>query len=387
MERLAGESGDFERSLLEAIIQTAPDGIVTVGADGLIQSFSPAAEQMFGYSEAEIVGQNVTVLMAEPHRSAHNRYIRRYLETGEKRIIGIGREVRAKRKNGEVFIVELAVGEIASDDQTVFTGFLRDVTDRVLAQRRAARLQRTLEQLDRGHLIGEMSSALAHEINQPLTAISNFARAARRTLGNPDGDTAKAEGLLERIAEEAQRAGAIIRRMRRLVERGQINPQPNDINTIVHEAIRSYSGPDESETAIVVDLAKDLPKVLVDKIQIQQVIINLLRNAEEATGSADRHDVHVATEISRPAQIQLRAAHNRGDEVMVTVSDHGPGVPPELLETLFEPLVTGKPNGLGVGLAVCRSILAAHGGRIWAENGPQGGAEVHFTLPVATTDL
>lgn len=375
-------TGDSDRSLLRAIIQTAPDAIITIDAGGIVQSFSPAAEKMFGYTEAEITGQNVSVLMSDTHRGAHDGYIQRYLTTGQKRIIGIGREVPARRKNGEVFMAELAVGEIASDSQTMFTGFLRDVSDRIEAQRRAARLQRTLEQLDRSHVIGEMSSALAHEINQPLTAVSNFARAAKRILDRPDSDPAEALALVDRIAEQAQRAGRIIRRMRRLIERGQINTAPLDINSIVRQAVEYYIGPDERDLAIVLDLSEDLPRVMADQIQIQQVIVNLLRNAHEAV-NGQTHDVHIETEITPTPSIRLQARPANEQEVLVTVSDRGPGLPAELSDALFEPFVTGTPGGFGVGLAICRSIINAHGGRIWADNGPDGGAEFHFTLPVA----
>ena len=371
-------------SLLDLIIQTAPDAIITVDADGIIVSFSPRAEQMFGYSRQEVVGRNINCLMPEPFRSQHDGYMARYMETGEKRIIGIGREVRAMRKNGEVFPAELAVGELHSGAQRVFTGFIRDITDRVHAQRRAERLQHNLDQVARIQMLGEMATALAHEINQPLSAISNFARASSRALQAENPDLARVATYMDNVADQAQRAGQIIKRMRRLVDRGQVDLKIEDINDIVREAVHfSQHGANEPGVSVVLDLTKPLPPVRADRIQVQQVLVNLLRNASDAIAGDGRHDVVVSTALSEPlGTIRLSADHREG-EVIVSISDTGEGLPDSLVETLFEPFTTTKQTGLGVGLAVSKSIIQAHGGRIWAENGPDGGAEFHFTLPVA----
>ena len=370
-----------DRSLLDSIIKSAPDAILTIDSKGRILSFSNAAERMFGYSLDEIIGQNVNVLMPEPYHAAHDGYIARYLKTGEKQIIGIGREVRARRKNGELFFAELAVGELSSKSEKIFTGFIRDVTDRIEAQRKAARLQRSLDQLGRTQMLGEMAAALAHEINQPLLAVSNFARAAARTLESGDSEVEKVSGFMDRIAEQAQRAGAIIRRMRRLVERGQSDMLPEDINKVVREAVNQFRMVVDSRHDITLELADELPKVQADRIQIQQVILNLLKNAHEAMPAGGDDELHVTTENA--GVIQFRAQRSGEAEIMVTVSDEGHGLPDEIAEKLFDPFVSAKAEGLGVGLAVCRTIIHAHGGRIWAENREDGGAEFHFTLPVA----
>lgn len=373
-----------EKNLLSSIIETAPDAIITIDASGVILSFSPAAEKMFGYAQNEIIGRNVKALMPDPYHSEHDGYISHYLTTGEKRIIGIGREVRASRKNGETFVAELAVGEVSAGDQVIFTGFLRDVTDRVDAQRRAGRLQRHIDQMSRTQALGEMSSALAHEINQPLTAISNFARAAERALDKPEIDREKLARYLSRVAEQSQRAGQIIRRMRSMVEHGQADLAPGDINEIVREAVRSQKVTGASPIDVDLDLEDGLPMVMTDKIQIQQVIINLVRNAQEALAGSQNHNVHIATTTTdASALIRLRAARIEPNQVLVTVSDEGPGIPDDLADQLFEPFVSAKPTGIGVGLSICRSIVQSHGGKIWAENRKDGGADFHFTLPIA----
>ncbi|MGF1551814.1 MAG: nitrogen regulation protein NR(II) [Paracoccaceae bacterium] len=374
----------IDAALLEVVIDTAPDAILTIDAAGTILSFNPAAERIFGYAADEVVGRNLRLLMPEPARSAHDGYLARYLATGEKRIIGIGREVRAARKDGEVFVAELAVGELRLGERRVFTGFLRDVSDRVRAERRANRLQRAMDRLGRAQALGEMSSALAHEVNQPLTAIANFASAARRAI-ETGGATEIAVAHLDHVAEEARRAGEIVRRMRRMVDRGRADPKPEDVNALVREAVAlSRVVPAGDGIDVALDLAEKLPPVMADRVQIQQVIVNLLHNALEATEPAAHENAHVSTRLDAgAAPIRVRAGRNAGpDFVVVSVGDGGPGVPEALREAIFQPFAT-TGTGLGIGLAVCRSIVEAHGGRIWVDEGADGGAEFHFTLPVA----
>ncbi len=373
-------------SLLDLIIQTAPDAVITVDDDGHILSFSPAAERIFGYDEDEVLGRNVNCLMPEPYRSEHDDYMRHYRATGEKRIIGIGREVRAQRRGGEVFAAELAVGELQFGRERIFTGFIRDISDRVEVERRARELQRTLDKVSRLEMLGEMSSAIAHEINQPLTAISNYARAAQHTVAAPAPDLAALTRQVEAIAEQALRAGEIVKRMRLMVERGRADIRPDDINDIIVEAVRAIRATEDRDgPTVALDLGRDLPPVLADRIQIQQVLVNLLTNAYEAMEQARETPIHVSSAPNlEPGRIELRAGANQS-EVVVSVRDTGPGITAEMMERMFDPLVTTKERGLGIGLAVCRSIVEAHDGRIWAVNAPGGGAEIHFTLPTAGT--
>lgn len=371
-----------QRSLLELIVQTAPDAIITADAHGVILSFSPAAERIFGYGEAEVVGRNVSLLMPDPYRASHDGYMERYLDTRDPHVIGIGREVRAQRKSGDIFAAELALGELVLDEERIFTGFIRDVSDRVDAEQRAQALQHTLSKLDRLKMLGEMSSALAHEINQPLAAISNFARAARRTLDHEVPDLDALRDYVQAISEQSVRAGEILRRMRQMVERGHTNTVPDDINDIIREAIDiGRSSSEHFGPEVVLDLQDSLPPVEVDRIQIQQVVLNLMTNAVEAMGQANPQPVQVRSGmVTNDGRIEVRAGSNHR-EVTVTVSDTGPGIAHELAEQVFDPLVSTKEAGLGVGLAICRTIIEAHKGRIWAENLDGGGAAFHFTVP------
>jgi len=259
------------------------------------------------------------------------------------------------------------------------------VSDRVQAQQQARRLQRSLNLLARRQTVGEVSTALAHEINQPLTAIANYAHAARRQFETPAGDPAETARLLSEIESEAGRAGEIIKRMRRLIDHGKVDLSPEDINEVLVEAVHlSEAGQPHDAINVVYDLEDGLPKVMVDRIQIQQVVINLIRNAAEAMADIPSNTVTIETALQRPAaSLKIRAARDRDENVLVTVSDEGPGIPSDRLEDIFEPFATTRTDGLGVGLAICRSIVKAHGGRIWAENRPDHGASIHFTIPVA----
>lgn len=379
----AGDVFD-DGSLLKSVIDTAPDAIITIDVEGIVRSFSPAAEKMFGFRADEVVGQNVNRLMPSPDKERHDGYIARYLRTGEKRIIGIGREIHARRKNGAVFSAELAVGELALGEQRLFTGFIRDVTDRVEAERRADHLQRELAHLNRIQTMSELATALAHELNQPLTAISNYGQAARRLTDTADPDPVKLSAMLDQIAEQALRAGEIMKRMRGFAQRGEIERRPEDINGIVREAVRLGLG---SVTARDVDvsfhLADDLPPVAVDRIQVQQVIVNLVRNAIDALLDGNHHAVDVSTARMPPdGRLHVVAAEHDQGSVRVSIQDNGPGIASGIADRLFDPLATTKKTGLGVGLAICRTIVEAHGGEIWAESTPGQGATFHFTLPV-----
>ncbi len=372
--------------LFDVIARTSPDGIIVSDINGDILSFSRASEQMFGYAEVDVLGKNVSILMPANHADQHDGYMRRYLDTGEKRIIGKGRQVVAKRRDGSVFAAHLEIGELEVDAEHLFVGFIKDRSAEVAATDRSRRLERVLERTGREQMVGEMSNALAHELNQPLLAITNFAKAAEIILSRDDGDHAKAQLYLQHVVEQSLRSGEIIKRMRQLVERGQARLVPEDINSIVEEAVHvSETGINDKLIEVHLNLGEGLPKVLADRIQIQQVVVNLLHNAREALeddqGLGDATGQEIATElIGSPDRIEMKATLGEDEHVIVTISDTGPGVDPAMLSAIFDPLVTTKPNGFGVGLAVCRSIIRAHGGHIWAENNPAGGADIHFTL-------
>jgi two-component system sensor kinase FixL len=355
---------------LKSVLETVPDAMISIDTGGIMHSFSATAETLFGYKAAEVVGRNVSMLMPEPYRSQHDSYIGRYLHTGEKRIIGVGRLVVGMRSDGSTFPMELTVGEMRSGEGRFFIGFVRDITERQQTQQRLQDLQSELIYMSRFTALGEMASTLAHELNQPLTAAANYLGGARRLLdGGRGADLALVRGAIDSAAEQALRAGQIIKRLREFVARGESDRQAEHLRKLIEDAAAlALVGAKQSgaHVSFAFDPAADL--VLVDKIQIQQVVHNLMRNALEA--------------MQEVSHRELRVSARRVDDEMVevAVADTGPGIAPQIAANLFQPFMTTKPNGMGVGLSISRTIVEAHGGRLWAEDNPGGGTVFRLTL-------
>ena len=379
-EGKAAGSTDTEQALrdseaqLRSIIETVPDALIVIDEGGLIQSFSPAAERLFGYRAAEVEGRNVSLLMPSPYREQHDGYLSHYLHTGERRIIGIGRVVVGQRADGSTFPMELAVGEVKLRDRRLFTGFVRDITERQTTRERLHELQSELLHASRLSAMGQMASALAHELNQPLTAVINYVQACRRLLAGGNAPRERLHDVMDKAVAQASRAGQIIQRMRQFIQKGETERQLESINKVVEEASAlALVGARESGIVVRLELSPDLPPVLVDRIQIQQVVLNLVRNATEALAAVERRELTIRT--SRP----------NGALVDVAVSDTGPGLSAEVVDQLFQPFVTTKPKGMGLGLSISRSIIEAHGGRLQAIANPEGGVTFRLSLPASDT--
>lgn len=374
LERETASSIEASAILLTSILETVPDAMIVIDDHGVVQSFSTTAETLFGYDEAEVVGHNVSMLMSAPDREAHDRYLSRYLDTGERRIIGKARRVIGRRKDGTTFAHELAIGEARGRGRRVFTGFIRDLTQREAAAAQLAELQAELLHISRVTAMGTMASTLAHELNQPVTAVANYVETSLALLqaGAPDCHAIVQEALAE-AAAQAHRAGKIVRRLRDFVARGELDKTVEALGDIVDDACAL--GMVGAATVIEVERAIDpsTGPVLVDRVQIQQVLINLMRNAVEAIPADHGGMIRVT---ARP----------QGDFVQVTVSDSGTGLDPLILANLFGAFASTKRDGMGLGLSICRTIIEAHGGRIWAESRPIGTA-FHFTVPRATGEL
>jgi len=355
---------------LRSILSTVPDAMVVIDDKGRILSFSRAAERLFGYAEAEIVGNKVNRLMSSPDEERHDDYLARYLRTGERRVIGIGRVVVARRKDGTTFPVELSVGEAEAQGQRIFTGFVRDLTERHEAEEKLQALQSELIHVSRVSAMGTMASTLAHELNQPITAVNNYMEAARDLLDKPEpGDLPVVRDALDEAAKQSMRAGEIIRRLRDFVARGEVARTAEKLPELIEEAAEfALIGAREKGVLPCFDLDPMAGAVLVDRVQIQQVLINLIRNAIDAMNHGERRELLIATAAGQPGFVR------------VTVADTGPGIAPAIADQLFTAFISTKNEGMGLGLSICRTIVEAHGGKIWVEPNEDGGSRFHFTV-------
>lgn len=477
---------------LDTLLATAVDGIIVSDAAGVVQVYNPACERLFGYSANEVIGRNVSMLMPSPYREEHDRYVASYRSTGHPKIIGIGREVSGRRKDGSVFPMYLSVGEGHRDGQSIFVGVIHDLTrqkhaeqerdqlaaivgsshdviiakdldgivtawnrgaeltygytaaemigrpivdlappdrkhevaeliQRVrrgeivsqydshrvtkdgrtldmsltlspirdgagsvigvstiarnmtelrLAERRVRELTAEMLHISRLSAMGQLASSLAHELNQPLTAVVNYSEAVRHMMTTSAPPMTRMADFLEKIAAQAERAGQIIRRLRGHVEKSEVERAPESLAAVVEEASSLATvGAKIDGVRVAYDLATDLPPIRIDKIQIQQVVVNLVRNAIEALRGSGRREVTIRTSSAGNGQQE------------VAVADTGPGLPAEVAENLFKPFTTTKKDGMGIGLSISHSIIDAHGGRIWAEPNPGGGTVFRFLLP------
>lgn len=362
---------------LRSILSTVPDAMIVIDERGIILSFSTAAERLFGFREEEVMGTNVSGLMPSPNRERHDSYLEHYLRTGERRIIGIGRVVFGQRRDGSTFPMELSVGEaVGGSGQRLFTGFIRDLTERRKTEEQLEELQSELIHVSRVSAMGTMASTLAHELNQPITAVANYVEAVRDLLAAPDpDDIPMIREALDDAAKETMRAGHIVRRLRDFVARREVEKTVEKLPALINEAaVLGLMGAQEKGIEPRFDLDPYASPVLVDRVQIQQVLINLIRNAIEAMAHSGERRLTV---ISRPdAQPGM---------VRVTIADTGAGVPPEVARQLFTAFVSTKREGMGLGLSICRTIVEANGGRIWMEPREGGGTQFHFTLIRAQT--
>jgi len=347
--------------------------MVVIDDNGKILSFSAAAERMFGYAESDVLGENVKLLMPTPDRERHDGYLRNYLETGERKIIGIGRLTNARHRDGNTFPIELLIGEASLGERRIFTGFIRDLTERQQTELRMQDLQSELAHVRRVSEISTLATSLAHEINQPLTAIANYSESTRMLLERLPRDELvdKIDAMLEASADQVLRAGEIVRRLRDFMSHGRTAHRPENLPRLVTEAnALALVGTREHGIEVEIDLDPDADQILADRVQIQQVLVNLIRNGIDAMIGSERR--------------QLRISSKRtGDMVQVSVEDSGSGIDEQVAQRLFQPFITSKQSGMGVGLSICRTIVEAHGGKIWFDAAPAGGTAFRFTLPAA----
>ena len=500
-----------------ALLNAAADAIIIIDHNARILNINLAAQRLFQYQPIELEGKNVNTLMPEPYKTEHDGYLANYLRTGEQKVIGIGRRVEAKKKDGEVFPMELSVGEYSSDGEILFVGIIRDLTekervsealkkseqqlseteqallvtlenapigiitleldgtvismnhsaivltgysrsevvgrnfksilhkddlqrieqhrlellenkassfslnarylrknesiahatlhcslvnpgspekkqlliaqlvdrtDQIKAEQEASGFREKLAHVDRVSTMGEMASGIAHEINQPLSAISSYVQACLRRLNSGNLESEKLQELLEKTDKQAQRAGTVVQRIRSLIRKHDRIRERVEINKIVEDTISLVQADTRSRGMLVeVELMPEIREVIVDSVQIQQVILNLVRNAIDAT--EDVSQIPVKDSGISVGKIRIGTQDSsHPDQVEIWVQDFGHGIADELKDKLFESFITSKKSGTGMGLSISRSIVDAHGGKIRVESSPTD-TTFFITLPTA----
>jgi two-component system sensor kinase FixL len=378
-ERSAPPSGGTKRcptpvseARLLAVLDTAVDGIIVIDDNGIVLVYNAACETLFGYTASEVIGRNISMLMPTEYSREHDGYIERYKATGERRIIGIGREVRGMHRDGTVFPIELSVGVAPTDEGHQFIGIIRDLRPRKAVEQRLAQLQAQLVGMARISAMDEMGAAVAHELNQPLTAMMLYLQAANRKLGSFTTEMPQISGPLDivgRALREAERASQIIQRMRHFVEKREPERQSVSVETLIDEALELVLlSSTNNQVRIIRETDSDLPRIEADPVQIQQVLVNLMRNGIEAVKARDERWVRVSTAA-------------RDGSVFITIEDSGAGIPPESMRDLFKAFSTTKRTGLGLGLAISKSLAQNHGGDLTVEPG-NAGARFVLRLPL-----
>lgn len=362
------------------IVEAATDAVVSMDERGAILLANPATRRIFGYDPVEIVGKPLTMLMPEMMRTLHENGFQRYLTTGKRHLNWQGIEVIAQRKDGQAFPVEVSFGEMTHEGHKIFTGFIRDISEKKKAQeelrasvRSLQMTQAELARVSRLTTMGELAASIAHEVNQPLTAVVNNGSACLRLLANRNLEPAVLRQALEGIVADGTRASTVLARIRAFIKKEPSEKSELDINEVIQEVL-ALAGRELDENQVLPDhqLATDLPTVLADRVQLQQVLLNLIMNSIEA----------MATVTNRPRLLGARSRIDESGDVLVAISDSGTGFHLDA-DRVFAPFFTTKANGMGMGLSISRSLIEGHGGRLWATQNSPYGAVFSFTLPAA----
>jgi two-component system sensor kinase FixL len=359
---------------LAALLDAAVDGIIVTDEDGTILRVNKASERMFGFSADEMLGEPVTLIMTEADAGVHFRYIKNYMDTGVRKIIGIGRDVMARDRSGRNFPVAVSIGEVKLGERHRFVGLIRDLTRQKQAEEEALRHREQMMHVSRLTTMGEMAAAMAHELNQPLSAIATYTAACVRLLDKGDEAQDDVVSALQEIGTQAHRAGEVIERMRDFTRGRELDRTVVSVGKIIDDILPlAELDARANRVQLTVDVAPDMPRIVADPVQIQQVILNLLRNGVDAMADMPEDG----------RQLRLTAFRDSDHSIRVDIGDRGHGVSDESRARLFTPFFTTKKAGMGMGLAISRSIITAHGGRLDCNNNADIGATFFFTLPTS----
>jgi len=357
------------------VVEAAPNAMVMINGEGKIELANAQTEAVFGYTRQELVGHPVELLVPERFRSQHPEYRRIYQANPTARAMGAGRELFGRRKDGSEVLVEIGLNPIYASEGPFVLASIIDISQRREAELELARQRNELAHFSRVTLLGQLCGSLVHELNQPLTAILSNAQAAQRFLAKDLADAEELSDILCDIVAEDKLAAEVIRRLRVLLRKGEVQLEPIDINELVDTVLKLVQSDFLNQNvAVYTDLAPHLPLIHGDGVQLQQVLLNLAVNGCDAMAGVEA--------IER--RLLVRTELVDGKNVRVSVADRGSGIPPEKMEHIFEPFFTTKTQGMGMGLAIGRTIISAHGGKLWATNNAKYGATFQFTLPTAT---
>ena len=362
------------RDGLRLIVETALDAVVVMNSDGVVADWNDHAVSVFGWSRDEAVGRTMAdLIIPERNRRAHKTGLRRYLDSGQAKILGRRIELSGLRKNGEEFPVELSISAIQDGENILFVGCLRDMTERIALRFARTELARVMQVM----AMGEMAASIAHEIKQPLAAIVASSNSALRWLGMETPDLDKARAALKRIADSGHHANEVLGFIRSMLTKDSEAKDPQDVNKLIRDSLTLIRREIEHQrVSVLTELFDGLPHVLASRVQLRQVIINLIMNAVDA----------MSTVADRERILQIKTAVHELDYFMITVEDSGIGIDPKHLNRIFEAFFTTKSHGMGMGLAICRSIVESHGGRLSVSPGRPHGSIFQVLLPTASSD-
>lgn len=356
-----------------AIVNSVVEAIITIDHNGHIKSFNKAAQEIFGYTFDEIKHKNITLLMPPNDAMHHRQYVADYLRTNQAHIIGRGRELEARRKDGSVFPVHISVNEIQNHEDRMFVGLIRDITQQRAIEDQKRKYTEQMAHADRLNSLGEMAAGIAHEVNQPLTAISLFSQSGKSLCNSGKFD--RLPDIFEKLSQHSRRAGAVLERMQMMTRQGERTKELVDCNTVIDEVLKlAESDARIRNISIKVSRSKTGAKTHIDRVQIQQVLLNLLRNGMQAMQSAD---------LAHGCVIELKAELTAYQSIKISVADSGCGVDTSMTGRLFTPFASTKKDGMGIGLSISKSIVEEHGGSIhYVKNAPTGSV-FYFILPIA----
>jgi PAS domain S-box-containing protein len=371
----AEEALRISEERFRTLFEAAPDAIYLTDVEGNLVDANKAAEQLVGRARHELIGKNLLEvgLLPEgqiPRATANLKANAMGKATGPE-------EYTLRRNDGVCLAIEIRSFPIRIENRTLVLGVARDITEHKFAEKRAREHQEQLLHISRLGTLGEMASGFAHELNQPLSAILSYASAAQRSVKPQALEEELLRRDLDQVIAQTKRAGEIVKRVRAFVQQRPALLRPTHTNDIIREALAFlHFDVLHKEIQVVLDLGEGLPRVQADAIQLEQALLNLVRNAIEAMETMEPPE----------RRLTIRTTVQDANTVKVTVSDTGPGLPPEIKDQVFNPFVTTKPNGLGVGLSITRTIIELHRGQLWVEPGDGRGCTFVFTLPVAVED-